>query len=543
MKAITRIAAGLAAVFAATACADRAIDNAQIISGIIPAPQCVEVSEGSFNVKGASFDLSGVGDEASVKMLTDFAGQLEKVSGKECPVAPGAACFTFSQIADVAPEGYEINVKEDGVKVAASDFNGFFYAVQTIKQMLPVSVYGGKKAPCDTWQLPCCIIKDAPRFGYRGVMIDEGRYFFGKEEVKKILDIMAVYKLNRMHWHLTEDQGWRIEIKKYPKLTEIGSVRKGTQVARDRFKHDGIPYGGFYTQDEIREVVAYAQNLGITIIPEVDLPGHMVAALAAYPELGCDGGPYEVRTGWGIADEALCPGKEVTFQFLEDVLGEVADLFPSEYFNIGGDECKKGEWEKCPDCQARIKALGLTTDAHATKEQRLQNYVTSRVQAFLATKGKKIIGWDEILEGELASGATVMSWRGSSGGIKAAKMGYDVVMAPNNYCYLDYVQSEEIDEEPRGQLHVVTLEKLYSLDPYADIPEECQHHILGVQGNVWTEYISTPEHFEYMLLPRLTALSEVQWSAPETRSLARFKKALTAHEYGIFDIMGYNYRK
>lgn len=535
--------AAVAAILLAAGCADKSIDNEKVLSGIVPAPQVIEVGEGAYPVKGASFNVDGVADEASRKMIAAFAEQLGKVSGKTSAVASDAAGLTFSQEDGVAPEGYELEITESGVKVAASDFNGFFYAVQTIKQMLPVSIYGNKKAACDIWQLPCCTIKDAPRFGYRGVMIDEGRYFFGKEEVKKILDIMAVYKLNRMHWHLTEDQGWRIEIKKYPKLTEIGSVRKGTQVARDRFKHDGVPYGGFYTQDEIHEVVAYAQDLGITIIPEVDLPGHMIAALAAYPELGCDGGPYEVRTGWGITDEALCPGKEVTFQFLEDVLGEVADLFPSEYFNIGGDECKKGEWEKCPDCQARIKALGLKTDAKATKEQRLQNYVTSRVQAFLATKGKKIIGWDEILEGELASGATVMSWRGSSGGIKAAKMGYDVVMSPNNYCYLDYVQSEEIDEEPRGQLHVVTLEKLYSLDPFFDIPEECQHHILGVQGNVWTEYIPTPEHFEYMLLPRLTALSEVQWCAPERRNIDRLKQALTGHEYGIFDIMGYNYRK
>lgn len=543
LKTITRIAAAFAAICLSAACAYETVDNNRVISGIIPAPRSVKVGEGAFNVKGATFCLDEVPDEASVKMLTAFAEQLSKVSGKTCAVVTGDAGINFTQSASVPDEGYEMEVREDGVKVTASSFNGFFYAVQTIKQMLPVSIYGGKRSAGDVWMLPCCKIQDSPRFGYRGVMIDDCRHFFGKEEVKKILDIMSVYKLNRMHWHLTDDQGWRIEIKRYPKLTEIGSVRAGTQVARDRFKHDSIPYGGYYTQEDILEVVAYAQDLGITIIPEVDLPGHMVAALTAYPELGCNGGPYEVRTGWGIADEALCPGKEVTFEFLENVLGEIADLFPSEYFNIGGDECKKGEWEKCPDCQARIKALGLKTDENATKEQRLQNYVTDRVQAFLATKGKKIIGWDEILEGELAPGATVMSWRGAKGGIKAAKMGYDVVMAPNNYCYLDYVQSEEIDEEPRGQLHVVTLEKLYSLDPCRDIPEECQHHILGVQGNMWTEYIATPEHFEYMLLPRLTALSEVQWCIPENRELNRFKAAVTGHEYPVFEIMGYNYRK
>lgn len=543
MKTITRFLAAAAAVVLADGCAGVTIDNNQVISGIIPMPRSVEVCEGAFRVTGASFNLDEVRDEASLQMIAAFAEQLYRVTGKPSAVVSDAAGFTFVQTGGIAPEGYEIEVTEDAVKVSASDFNGFFYAVQTIRQMLPVSIYGSKRAVCDAWLLPCCRIKDAPHFGYRGLMIDEGRHFFGKEEVKKILDIMAVYKLNRMHWHLTEDQGWRIEIKKYPKLTSVGSVRAGTQVGRNRFAHDGIPYGGFYTQEEIREVVAYAQKLGITIIPEVDLPGHMLAALASYPEFGCSGGPYSVRTGWGIADEALCPGKEETFEFLEEVLGEVADLFPSEYFNVGGDECKKGEWEKCPDCQARIKALGLRTDAKATKEQRLQNYVMSRVQDFLATKGKKIIGWDEILEGELAPGSTVMSWRGSSGGIKAARMGYDVVMAPNNYCYLDYAQSEELDEEPMGQMHVVTLEKLYSLDPYFDIPEDCRKHILGVQGNLWTEYIATPEHFEYMLLPRMTALSEVQWCAPECRDFSRFSAAVTGHAYAVFDLLGYNYRK
>ena len=543
MKAIANPLAVIAALFLSAACADKSIDNAAVLAGIIPAPQSVEAAEGAFCVKGASFNVAGVTDESSRGMIEEFASRLGRVSGKACAVEQTEAGISFLQDASLPGEAYSLEIAPDAVRVRASDFNGFFYAVQTLSQMLPVSVYGDKKAPSDSWMLPCCTVNDAPRFAYRGVMIDDCRHFFGKDEVKRILDIMAAFKLNRMHWHLSDDQGWRIEIRKYPRLTEVGSVREGTQAGRNRFAHDSIPYGGYYTQEDIREVVAYAQGLGIIVIPEIDLPGHMVAALAAYPELGCSGGPYKVRTGWGIADEALCPGKEVTFEFLEDVLGEVADLFPSEYFNIGGDECKKGEWEKCPDCQARIRALGLKTDANATKEQRLQNYVTSRVQAFLATKGKKVIGWDEILEGELAPGATVMSWRGAEGGIKAAKMGYDVVMAPNNYCYLDYAQSEDFEDEPLGQIQVVTLEKTYSLDPCRDIPEDCLHHILGVQGNLWTEYIATQGHFEYMLLPRMLALSEVQWCAPEKRDFARFSSALETHEYPILDLMGYNYRR
>lgn len=543
---ITGMFAAAAAVVLLAGCAE-AIDNSAVIAGIVPAPNAVAVGEGAFGVKGASFNLTGVQDERASAMLKDFASQLSKVSGRKSKIVEGKAGMIFETSGTVAPEGYEITVSKSGVTVKASDYNGFFYAVQTLKQMLPASIYGTNRVPSDAWSLPCCEIKDAPRFGYRGVLIDECRHFFGKEEIMRVLDIMSVYKLNRLHWHLTEDQGWRIEIKKYPKLTEIGAWRDGTQVGKDRDSSDGIRYGGFYTQDEIREIVAYAESFGITIIPEVDLPGHMVAAMTAYPWLGCTGGPYSVRTSWGIADEALCPGKETTFTFLEDVLGEVADLFPSEYFNIGGDECRKGEWEKCKDCQALIKELGLKTDENATKEQRLQNYVTSRVQAFLATKGKKIIGWDEILEGELAEGATVMSWRGSAGGIKAAQMGYDVVMSPNNYCYLDYAQSPDLENEPlcwtSDPERALTIEKVYSLDPYQDIPEASRHHILGVQGNLWTEYVPTPEHLEYMLLPRMLALSEVQWCAPDNRDFERFIAATKGHEYNVFDILGYNFRR
>jgi hexosaminidase len=288
-----------------------------------------------------------------------------------------------------------------------------------MKQMLPVEIYGSAKAKGD-WSLPFVSIMDSPRFAYRGLLLDCCRHFFPVEEVKKVLDLMAIHKMNRLHWHLTEDQGWRIEIKKYPKLTEIGAYRNGTQIFR-RNETDGKRYGGFYTQEQLRDVVAYAAERGITIIPEVDLPGHMVAALASYPELGCTGGPYEVMQRWGGMPDVLCVGKEETFTFLEDVLTEVMDIFPSEYINIGGDECPKIRWKECPRCQARIKKLGLKDTKEFSKEHYLQNYVTARIQKFINDHGRKIIGWDEILEGELAPGATVMSWRGTKGGIKAVE--------------------------------------------------------------------------------------------------------------------------
>ena len=546
MKKLLSIFATVAAVLPISGCSSGKASS-DVLAGIVPAPQSCAVREGCFNVKGADFDLSGISDSNTKEMISSFAAQLSAVNGRKSVVQDGSTGFRFISEAGVPSEGYEIIVSKSGVNVKASDYNGFFYAVQTLRQMLPVEVYGGKRASGANWELPCCVIRDSPRFGYRGVMIDECRHFFGKDEIIKVLDVMSLYKLNRLHWHLTEDQGWRIEIKSFPRLTEVGAWRAGTQIGKDWESCDSIPYGGFYTQEEIKEVVKYAEGLGITIIPEVDLPGHMVAALAAYPEFGCTGGPYSVRTKWGIADEALCPGKEATFKFLEGVLGEVADLFPSEYFNIGGDECRKGEWEKCPDCQALIKKLGLKSDAEASKEQRLQNYVTSRVQDFLATKGKKIIGWDEILEGELAEGATVMSWRGSKGGIKAANMGYDVVMAPNDYCYLDYAQSPDLENEPlcitSDPKRAVPIEKLYSLDPFDGIPEDSQFHVLGVQGNLWTEYIPTNEQLEYMLLPRMLALSEVQWCSPDIRDFDRFITATKEHQYRILESLGYNFRR
>ena len=374
--------------------------------------------------------------------------------------------------------------------------------------------------------------------------LDVSRHFFGVEFVKKYLDVMALHKINRFHWHLSDDQGWRIEIKKYPRLTSVGSTRPETMLLKnfEPYVGDGKPHGGYFTQDEIREVVAYAASKHITVIPEIDLPGHMIAAMAAYPELGCTGGPYKVWTIWGVANEVLCPGKEKTFEFIEGVLDEIMELFPSEYIHIGGDECPKSAWEKCPDCQKRIAELGLKTDEKHTAEQYLQNYVTARVQEYLNAHGRKIIGWDEILEGNLAKGATVMSWRGAAGGIEAAKNGFDAIMAPAGYVYFDYYQSEQVEKEPFAICCPSPIEKTYSFEPFEGIPEDAQKHILGVQANLWTEYISTPAHAEYMVLPRMDALSELQWCQPERKDFERFKEGV-ARMMRIYDALGYTYSR
>lgn len=539
MKTTKTIAAILMTAFFAVAGAS-AKDFKNTIN-ITPAPQSVTVSNGFCNVKGAKIICDKSFGEKTLAAADNFAAAVAQVSGS----SKGGCRITFSQDLALKPENYTIKVGRTGIKVTASDRNGVLYAIATLKQMLPVAIYGTETDANASWTIPCCTIVDGPRFAYRGMHIDPCRHFWSVEETKRYIDIMSVYKLNRLHWHLTEDQGWRIEIKSLPRLTEVGAWRNGTMIGHEWANDDGIRYGGFYTQEEIKEVIEYADERGITIIPEVDLPGHMVAALAAYPELGCYGGPYEVRKSWGIAKEVLCPGKESTFDFLEKVLTEVADLFPSEYIHIGGDECPKVKWENCPDCQARIKELGLEDDEKFTAEQKLQNYVTSRVQAFLATKGKKVIGWDEILEGDnLSEGTTVMSWRGTIGGIEAARKGLDVIMTPYNYCYLDYCQSREGEkEEPLCIGGFLDLKTVYEYDPYDGMEPGTEHHILGAQCNLWTEYIATPEHLEYMLLPRMLGLSEVAWTKPELKDYDTFLEGVREHQYKVLDAMKFNYRR
>ncbi len=548
MKKVINIIA-LALLFAS--CSMKAKESETTIN-VIPYPQSVEVGKGTFKGAGANFNCDQAIDAKSQEIIKEFADKITFVSGRICSYATPMGLdkdydkvkgFIFLNDASLAEEEYSIAVSKINCIVRASSYNGFLYAIQTLKQLTSVNIFGNEPNPAEKFLFPCVKIQDKPRFGYRGMHLDCSRHFFSVEEVKKYLDIMALYKLNRFHWHLTDDQGWRVEIKKYPRLTEIGAFRNGTVIKKDWDSNDGVRYGGYYTQEQMKDIVAYAGKLGIVVIPEIDLPGHMMGALAGYPELGCTGGPYEVWTRWGISDQVLCPGKDGMFTFLEDVFTELMDIFPSEYIHIGGDECPKTEWEKCPACQARIKALGIKADEHHTAEQFLQSYVTARVQKFLNDHGRKIIGWDEILEGELAKGATVMSWRGTDGGIKASAMGFDVIMTPNTYCYFDYYQSQDMDKEPFGIGGDLPLEKVYGYEPLEGLDTEQRKHILGVQANLWTEYVATPEHLEYMLLPRMTALSEVQWCRPEDKNLDRYKAALQAESFKIFDILGYNYRK
>ena len=527
---------------------DNGASKDQIIN-VVPYPDDVQLAAGTFEAAGAGFHIDASINQQTKGIIERFAGQLSLTSGKENAINEGKGNNGFIFIYDgkMPAEAYQIKVSETAVKVYASALNGFNYAIQTIKQMLPVEIFGDVAAMDKAWTLPCCRIDDEPRFRYRGMHMDVSRHFFDMDEVKRYLDIMEVHKLNTLHWHLTDDQGWRLEIKKYPRLTEVGSIRKETLVGHlfESTEYDGIPYGEgcYFTQDQVKEILSYASDKGITIIPEIDLPGHMLAALAAYPEYGCTGGPYDVWGRWGIADDVLCVGKEETMKFLEDILAEVCDLFPSEYIHIGGDECPKVRWETCPHCQAKVKELGLKDDEKFSAEHYLQGYVTNRMESFLSGKGKKIIGWDEILEGEIAPNATVMSWRGVEGGLQAARLGHDAIMTPNSFFYFDFYQSLDKDSEPLAIGGYLPVEKCYSFEPCTpDMTEKEKAHIIGVQANLWTEYISTPDHLHYMLLPRLAALSEVQWCQPENKNWERFYNS--ADEVcNIYETMGYNYAK
>ena len=513
---------------------------------IVPYPNHLEAGRGTYRVTDRPVTCDSRTDERTQRAVVGFAARLATVTGGTNPVTVAdempASGIRFVTDESLPAEGYELNVDGEGIEVRASQFPGFLYALQSLGQLLPAAVYGTEPAPDAAWEVPCVKIADAPRFAYRGMHLDVARHFFSVDEVKRYIDVMAIHKLNTLHWHLTDDQGWRIEIKRYPELTAVGSIRKATVVRKEWGTYDGTPYGGFYTQDEIRDVVKYAADRGVTVIPEIDLPGHMLAALTAYPELGCTGGPYEVWGRWGVADDVLCPGREKTFEFLEGVLTEVMELFPSEYIHIGGDECPKVRWEKCPRCQAKIRQLGLKDDGEHTAEHYLQSYVTDRIGKFLAQHGRRIIGWDEILEGRAPSDAVVMSWRGSEGGIAAAKLGHDVIMTPNSHFYFDYYQSLDTDAEPFGIGGYIPMEQVYSYDPaFPELTPEQQKHILGVQANLWTEYVLSDEHLEYMLLPRLAALSEVQWCLPETKDWNRFIGSFRMDK--IYSQLGYEFAK
>ena len=514
---------------------------------VVPYPNEVTVKAGAFNARGACFSYDAAFDQAAAALVKGFAQQLSLVTGCESSAAEGNACkgFIFKMDPQMGKEAYKINITKNAVKVYASSLNGVNYAIQTLKQMLPVEIFGKAEAAGSDWTIQCAKINDEPRFGYRGMHLDVSRHFFNKDEVKRYLDIMEVHKLNTLHWHITDDQGWRLEIKKYPRLTEVGSIRNKTLIGHlfEGGKYDNTRYGEgcWYSQEDVKEILEYAAAKGITVIPEIDLPGHMLAALAAYPELGCTGGPYEVWGMWGVADDVLCAGKEETMLFLEDVLAEVCELFPAEYIHIGGDECPKVRWETCPHCQAKIAELGLKDTDEFQAEHYLQSYVMTRMTNFLSEKGKKIIGWDEILEGEVAEDAIVMSWRGVAGGLQAVRMGNEAIMTPNTFYYLDYYQSLDQENEPLAIGGYLPVEKCYSYEPFtANMTDEEKARVLGVQANLWTEYIATADHLHYMLLPRMAALSEVQWCQPQTKSWERFYDS--ADDFcSIYDVMGYKY--
>lgn len=540
MKKIIFSSIASLAIFCLASCSQSEVTVPESVN-IIPQPSQIEVLDGAFSVAGTSVSCSPALDELSQKAVSDFAQKLSLTTGKKSRFSVKDAAgkgISFSLDSALPEEGYTIEVGQNSVEVTAAGLNGVVYAIQSLSQMLPAEFFGEAAAKDANWALRCCTIVDAPRFGYRGVLLDCCRHFFDVDQVKKFIDLLALHKMNIFHWHLSEDQGWRIEIKKYPRLTEYGSIRKETKIGHHRSDdgYDGTPYGGFYTQDEIRDIVAYAAERYITVIPEIEMPGHAVAALACYPELGCTGGPYEVRTTWGISEDVFCIGKEKTFEFLQDVLDEVCELFPSEYIHIGGDEAPRVRWSKCRDCQKRIKAEGLENEAQ------LQSYLVNRIEKYLNDKGRKIIGWDEILEGGVSQTATVMSWRGPKGGIAAAKLGNDVIMAPNSHFYLDYYQTADpqANGEPLGIGGHLNLEKCYSFDPFDQLDEDTKHHIRGIQANTWTEYIATFDHVLHMDLPRMAALAEVAWSPEKTSYedfLARIEKGLLP----VYEQRGYPY--
>ena len=496
---------------------------------VIPQPVKAELRVGVFVTAGCRVECEGF--DTRPDRLTALAGQLVT----PCDPASSwnganAVVLRRDPAAGIPAEGYRIDISARRAQLTAGDEAGFFYGLQTLFQMAD-----------QRGNLPCASIEDYPRYRYRGLHLDVCRHFFPVKFIKHYLDWMASCKLNTFHWHLTDDQGWRIEIRRYPRLTQIGGYRAQTQIGgfhEDPITYEQGRYGGYYTQDEIREVVAYAAERHITVIPEVEMPGHAMAALAAYPELACGHGPkhFETSGRWGVLDDVFCPGKEQTFEFLEGVLDEVLELFPSKFIHIGGDECPRVRWKECPDCQARLAAEGLKD------ESGLQTYLTHRIGRYLEAKGRRLIGWDEILEGGLAPDAVVMSWRGTKGGIAAARQQHEVIMTPSTYLYFDKKATDSYDEPVSLSSSQLPLEKVYGYDPSEGIAPEDQRYLLGVQANLWTEFIWTEGRVSFQLLPRIYALAEIAWSPVERKSWEEFSEVrLPAHLVRI-DATGEPYR-
>ena len=506
---------------------------------IIPAPVSMQIHNGQFKITPQT-QIACSGENSEINKIGKYLNQLiHQHTGFKLDLVDletaGRNCISLQtgDFPDLGQEGYLLTVSKKGIQISAAQPNGLFYGIITLWQLFPPDTTENMLV------IPALEIRDKPRYQWRGVHLDVCRHFFPVEFIKKYLDIIALHKMNVFHWHLTEDQGWRIEIKKYPLLTEVGAWRDETVIGRPRrqrpVEYDGIRHGGYYTQDEIRDIIQYAADRYITIIPEIEMPGHAQAAIASYPELGCTDEKVSVRTTWGISPY-LFNVEDKTFNFLEDVLSEVIELFPSQYIHIGGDEARKDQWKASKRIQRQIKDLGLEN------EDELQSYFIQRIEEFINSKGKKLIGWDEILEGGLAPNATVMSWRGTSGGIEAARQDHDVIMSPTSHCYFDYYQSKDREKEPLAIGNYLPIDTVYAYEPTPiELSEEEAKHILGAQANVWTEYIATADHVEYMLLPRLSALSEVVWSPKEKRDWEDFRKRLEA-QVKRYEQMKWNYR-
>ncbi len=497
---------------------------AQVDYNIIPLPDSVALSAkgGEFLlVKDAvvSYPDGNEGMRRNAEFLCDYLGETAGLSlSAKANAGKGAAITLRTGLGSDNAEAYTLTVDKKGVAITGASEQAVFYGIQTLRKA--IGTLEG-----DTIRLPYVAIADQPRFGYRGVHIDCSRHFFPVDFLKKYIDILALHGCNNLHWHLTDDQGWRFEVKAVPELTERGSIRKETVIGPDCDIYDGQEYGRgmYYTQEQCRELVEYARERYINIIPEIDLPGHMLGALYIYPELGCTGGPYDIWTFWGVSADILCAGNPATLDFLKLVLSELTDVFPSKLIHIGGDEAPRTRWKQCPKCQAKMQELGLDDEA------KLQTYINRELEAFLKEKGRTMIGWDESLEGGLSDEATVMSWRGYDGGIAAARQHHNVIMTPTNYCYFDYYQLRDRGTQPLAIGGYVPVSKVYSMEPVPqELKEDERRYILGPQCNLWTEYIGAPEHMEYMLLPRLGAMSEVQWVRPEHKDFEAFRERLSA---------------
>lgn len=512
-------------------------------SHVVPAPDKI-----IYNAKGGNFVLSsatvvsftaGNADMArNASFLAQYVCDMTKLhlTARAVQGRPkGGISLVVNSKLRMGPEAYEIIVGKKGVTITGATPAGVFYGVQTLRKSLPIL----EKA--ESVVMPAVRINATPRFSYRGMMLDCSRHFFPAKFVKEYIDLLALHNMNRFHWHLSDDQGWRFSVPGYPRLTNVGGYRAQTVIGHNSEVEDGVPYGGYYTDDEIRDIVKYAADRYITIVPEVDMPGHMMAALASYPELGCTGGPYKTGEFWGVYRDILCAGNEKVYSFVETVLSHICDLFPGQYIHVGGDESPRDRWQKCPKCQAKISELGLDNTGGRSKEALLQGYFANRVQKYLESKGRKIIGWDELLDCGVDSSATIMSWRGAEPGAKGAAQGHDVIMAPTSSLYFDYYQSKNTWSEPPSFGGFSDVENVYNTEPVpAQLDTKAKSHIIGLQANLWTEYIAVPSHAEYMVLPRMAALSEVQWLKPKEKNFEAFRNRVSSLRH-IYELYGYTY--